>query len=108
MIKNFILISILCFFLVSCGKKGDPKYVEPEKSGKKTIILLKGQLGSGKTTFVKELLSYKYKFYDVNSPTFGIINTYNIKENLIFHYDLYRINSYCEPSYFKFYVLFYD
>ena len=64
--------------------------------GKKTIILLKGQLGSGKTTFVKELLSYKYKFNDVNSPTFGIINTYNIKENLIFHYDLYRINNVSE------------
>ena len=64
--------------------------------GKKTIILLKGQLGSGKTTFVKELLFYKYKFNDVNSPTFGIINTYNIKENFIFHYDLYRINNVSE------------
>ena len=64
--------------------------------GKKTIVLLKGQLGSGKTTFVKELLSYKYKFNNVNSPTFGIINTYNIKENLIFHYDLYRINNVSE------------
>ena len=64
--------------------------------GKKTIILLKGQLGSGKTTFVKELLFHKYKFNDVNSPTFGIINTYNIKENLIFHYDLYRINNVSE------------
>ena len=71
--------------------------------GKKTIILLKGQLGSGKTTFVKELLSYKYKFNDVNSPTFGIINTYNIKENLIFHYDLYRINKVSELDEIGFY-----
>ena len=63
---------------------------------KKTIILLKGQLGGGKTTFVKELLFHKYKFNDVNSPTFGIINTYNIKESLIFHYDLYRINNVSE------------
>ena len=63
------------------------------KFDRKTIILLKGQLGSGKTTFVKELLFHKYKFNDVNSPTFGIINTYNIKDNLIFHYDLYRINN---------------
>ena len=63
------------------------------KFGRKTIILLKGQLGSGKTTFVKELLFHKYKFNDVNSTTFGIINTYNIKDNLIFHYDLYRINN---------------
>ena len=71
--------------------------------GKKTIILLKGQLGSGKTTFVKELLSYKYKFNDVNSPTFGIINTYNIKEHLIFHYDLYRINNVSELDEIGFY-----
>ena len=71
--------------------------------GKKTIILLKGQLGSGKTTFVKELLSYKYKFNDVNSPTFGIINTYNIKENLTFHYDLYRINNVSELDEIGFY-----
>ena len=71
--------------------------------GKKTIILLKGQLGSGKTTFVKELLFHKYKFNDVNSPTFGIINTYNIKENLIFHYDLYRINNVSELDEIGFY-----
>ena len=71
--------------------------------GKKTIILLKGQLGSGKTTFVKELLSYKYKFNNVNSPTFGIINTYDVKENLIFHYDLYRINNVSELDEIGFY-----
>ena len=40
MIKNFILISVLCFFVASCGKKGDPKYVEPKKSEKKTIYLI--------------------------------------------------------------------
>ncbi len=40
MIKNILLISILCFFVVSCGKKGDPKYIEPEKSGKKIIPLI--------------------------------------------------------------------
>ena len=66
------------------------------KFGRKTIILLKGELGSGKTTFVKQLLFHKYKFNDANSPTFGIINTYNIKENLIFHYDLYRIKNVSE------------
>ena len=71
--------------------------------GKKTIILLKGQLGSGKTTFVNELLLYTYKFKDANSPTFGIINTYNIKENLIFHYDLYRINNLSELDEIGFY-----
>ena len=84
-------------YLVPFVKNYSPIFRELNLNfGKKTIILLKGQLGSGKTTFVKELLSYKYKFNDVNSPTFGIINTYNIKENLIFHYDLYRINNVSE------------
>ncbi len=40
MIKNFILISVLCFFIASCGKKGDPKYIELKKSVKKTILLI--------------------------------------------------------------------
>ena len=40
MIKNFILISVLCFFIASCGKKGDPKYIEPKKSGKRIILLI--------------------------------------------------------------------
>ena len=64
---------------------------------------MKGQLGSGKTTFVKELLLHKYKFNDVNSPTFGIINSYNISKNLIFHYDLYRINNASELDEIGFY-----
>ena len=43
MIKNLLLISILCFFVFSCGKKGDPEYVEP-KQGVKKIILLKSKV----------------------------------------------------------------
>tara|TARA_B100001057_G_scaffold417262_1_gene435775 strand:+ start:5067 stop:5198 length:132 start_codon:yes stop_codon:yes gene_type:complete len=40
MIKNFIIISIICFFVIACGKKGDPEYVEPKKNVKKNIILI--------------------------------------------------------------------
>ena len=40
MIKNIIIITILCFFAASCGKKGDPKYIESKKSEKKTILLI--------------------------------------------------------------------
>ena len=43
MIKNLLLISILCFFVFSCGKKADPEYVEP-KQGVKKIILLKSKV----------------------------------------------------------------
>ena len=40
MIKKITFVILVCCSLVSCGKKGDPKYVEPEKSGKKTIVLI--------------------------------------------------------------------
>ena len=50
-----------------------------------------GELGSGKTTFIKRLLAYEYDFHDTSSPTFGLINSYAIQKKLIFHYDLYRI-----------------
>ena len=49
------------------------------------------------------IVLYKYKFNDVNSPTFGIINSYNISKNLIFHYDLYRINNVSELDEIGFY-----
>ena len=34
MIKKVILIFMLSFLIISCGKKGDPKYVDPEKKAK--------------------------------------------------------------------------
>ena len=55
------------------------------------IIFLKGELGSGKTTFVQKYLLYQYEFKNTSSPTFGIINTYMINDTNIYHYDLYRI-----------------
>ena len=57
----------------------------------RTVIFLKGELGSGKTTFVKEYLKYKYAFTNTSSPTFGLVNTYLINGIIIYHYDLYRI-----------------
>ena len=57
----------------------------------RTVIFLKGELGSGKTTFVQKYLEYKYSFTNASSPTFGIVNTYLINNIMIYHYDLYRI-----------------
>ena len=53
------------------------------------ILLLYGDLGSGKTTFVKGLLrGLEYKD-DVTSPTFTLVNEYNAKYKVI-HIDFYR------------------
>ena len=62
------------------------------------FILLSGNLGVGKTTFIKFLINSlqkanKQKISEVTSPTFNITNEYQIKKTLIKHYDLYRIKN---------------
>ena len=39
MIKKIILTLLLCFLIVSCGKKGDPEYKDPEKKTEIQTIL---------------------------------------------------------------------
>lgn len=65
---------------------------------KRSIVLLEGELGAGKTTFVKEYLKFKYELDDqslskegFSSPTFTIQNQYEIKNDLILHFDFYRV-----------------
>ncbi|NPA51926.1 MAG: tRNA (adenosine(37)-N6)-threonylcarbamoyltransferase complex ATPase subunit type 1 TsaE [Aquificae bacterium] len=59
------------------------------------IILLRGNLGSGKTTFVRYLVkSLGGDEFEVTSPTFTIMNEYESKLGVIFHLDLYRVDSF--------------
>jgi len=53
------------------------------------IVVLSGDLGSGKTCFTKGLLSFWKLENDVSSPTFTIVNEY---ENNIYHFDVYRLS----------------
>ena len=62
------------------------------------VIFLYGEMGVGKTTFVKYLINGFQKennqiTTEVTSPTFNILNEYQIKKIKINHYDLYRLNS---------------
>ena len=62
------------------------------------VIFLYGEMGVGKTTFIRYLINNfqkenKLKITEVTSPTFNLLNEYNIKEIKINHYDLFRINS---------------
>ena len=60
---------------------------------KKTVLALKGDLGAGKTTFVKVLMKELGSEELVNSPTFSIINEYVSDRGTVYHMDLYRLNS---------------
>ncbi len=59
----------------------------------KGTVLLKGDMGSGKTTFVAALLKAMGSTDNVSSPTFSIINEYHTEDDKVFHFDLYRIES---------------
>ncbi len=55
------------------------------------VILLNGNLGAGKTFFVKALLN-NFGVENTNSPTFAIVNEYNGNDVKFYHFDFYRIN----------------
>jgi tRNA threonylcarbamoyladenosine biosynthesis protein TsaE len=62
------------------------------------ILFLYGEMGVGKTTFVKYLindfqLKLNEQLTEVTSPTFNIMNEYKISDLIIKHYDLYRLKS---------------
>lgn len=60
---------------------------------KHNILLLKGNLGAGKTTFTKFLLKTLGSTDEVSSPTYAIVNEYTAPQGSIFHFDLYRMKS---------------
>lgn len=58
----------------------------------KKIWAFEGEMGAGKTTFIKALCLQMGVVDVISSPTFSIINEYKTKNNeTIFHMDLYRI-----------------
>ena len=62
-------------------------------SEKKTVIALRGDLGAGKTTFVKVLMKGLGSDELVNSPTFSIVNEYESDWGTVYHMDLYRLDT---------------
>jgi len=61
------------------------------------FVFLYGEMGVGKTTFVKYFINEYQKIYnliqtEITSPTFSLLNEYQVKDIRIKHYDLFRIN----------------
>ena len=62
------------------------------KLQKGDIIVLTGELGSGKTKFTQGFLEYFGLENEISSPTFTIVNEYNAQNGLnIYHFDVYRL-----------------
>lgn len=72
------------------------KFLKKLKPG--NIVFLYGEIGVGKTTFVRHLINAfqeenNVKISEVTSPTFNILNEYQINQLKINHYDLFRLKS---------------
>ena len=62
------------------------------------FIFLYGEIGVGKTTFIRYLINQfqklnKLEITEVTSPTFNLLNEYQINDFKINHYDLFRLKS---------------
>ena len=56
-------------------------------------LLFYGEMGIGKTTLIKELAKSLGVEDTLNSPTFSIVNEYQLKADKLFHFDFYRIEA---------------
>ena len=77
------------------------------------IIFLYGEIGVGKTTFVRFFINHlesknKIKKSDVLSPTFNIVYDYKLNGKKILHYDLYRLKNYNDISQLGIFETSYD
>ena len=71
------------------------KFTKYLKGGE--FVFLYGEMGVGKTTFIKYLVNEYQKINnltqtEITSPTFSLLNEYQVKDIRIKHYDLFRIN----------------
>jgi len=62
-------------------------------AGSEKIFLFYGDMGAGKTTFIKFLCACLGTNETVTSPTFSIVNEYQGAESKIYHFDFYRLKN---------------
>lgn len=67
-------------------------YKIAKQLNRNTIIVLTGDLGSGKTKFTEGILKYYGLENEISSPTFTLVNEYNTEKFNIYHFDVYRLS----------------
>lgn len=77
--------------------------------GNNTVFAFRGEMGAGKTTFIKAICEELGVGDVINSPTFAIVNEYRSNsDELIYHFDFYRINKIDEVYDFGYEDYFYS
>ena len=62
-------------------------------AGQERIFLFSGDMGTGKTTFIKSICLTLGVNETVTSPTYSLVNQYETTDNTIYHFDFYRIKT---------------
>lgn len=81
-------------YIIKTNNENETKQFAKEfasKLKKGDIIVLTGELGSGKTKFTEGVLEYFNLQDEISSPTFTIVNEYSTPTIPIYHFDVYRL-----------------
>ena len=81
-------------FIFKSNSENDTKQFAKQFASKLTkgdVLVLSGDLGSGKTKFTEGFLSYFGLENEISSPTFTIVNEYQKNDINIYHFDVYRL-----------------
>ncbi|POY39073.1 tRNA (adenosine(37)-N6)-threonylcarbamoyltransferase complex ATPase subunit type 1 TsaE [Solitalea longa] len=62
-------------------------------AGNNKVVIFNGDLGAGKTTFIKEICRALGVNEVVSSPTFSLVNQYDGEQSMIYHFDFYRLKN---------------